>query len=537
MEFLFLTVPAHHTAKNDAVILNARQLKHWLDALPVMDVIKTVESLHAAIEPFNELHMPDDERLKLLEIYYVIMDEILFSYDDMRITMLPISIEERRSIKNDIMWLYLSLANGYKSIVKSGFDNKLRPAKNTTLLISIYRSMELIVQAMLYAFRSHETPPPLSYLEINQLYMYAEFHHVLDTRIKNINSGHHSTINSLYKQILLLVASDPYRVNSNELIEIYFFLEKFSALCVIEKSVGCKNEEGKYLIDLMEDNPPQLYEYTENPETLLSHRTIDVWPVVQAFGEELSGEYNLDNHETDKSNSGQFSLSNSAMEQRFVEILTQQLMGKKTREYERLPAISKCHVAIGLSAINFYLTNKNRIKEITEPEKTEGMTVTSIDIEEQADFSLDVWQLCDMSESGFLLAIKKSMLTQELIIGDVVVIITNDAEGHTFIQVAFVRWVRGDNDVFKMGVELIKGAVTPVVCQCVGDSQSYDGLYFSFKEDQGLQPCILIEKGLLLQSSKINMILNGRMITIEYSSTVAETSLYSQFNYLKVRSK
>ncbi len=537
MEFLFLTVPAHHAAQNDAVELNTKRLKQWLDALPVMDVIKTVESLHAAIEPFNELQISDDERLKLLEIYYVVMDDILFSYDDMRITMLPISIEERRSLKNDIMWLYLSLANGYKSIVKSGFDSKLSSEKNTTLLVSIYRAMELIIQAMLYAFRSHETPPPLSYLEINQLYMYAEFYHVLDTKIKNINSGHHSTINSLYKQILLLVASDPYRVNSNELIEIYFFLEKFATLCVIEKSVDCKSEEGKYLIDLMEDKPPQLYEYAEKPATLLSHRTIDVWPVVQAFGEELSGEYNLESFGVEKSSSGQYSLSSSTMEKRFVEILTQQLMGKMSREHERQPAISKCHVAIGLSAINFYLINKSRIKELIEPEKTEGMTVTSIDFEEQADFSLDVWQLRDKSESGCSLTIKKNMLTQELVIGDVAGIIINDAKGKAHIQIVFVRWVRGDNDTFKMGVEFIKGNAAPVVCHCVGDSQSYDGLYFSFNEDKGLQPRVLVENGVLQQSSKINMTLNGKVITIECSSCVVETSLYSQFNYIRVRNK
>ncbi|VAW94507.1 hypothetical protein MNBD_GAMMA23-2282 [hydrothermal vent metagenome] len=531
MEFLFLTVSAHHASHNDAVELNVKRLKQWLDALPVMDVISTVGNLHAAIEPFNEIEMADDERLKILEIYHSVMDDILFSYDDMRLKMLPISIEERRKLQNDIMWLYLSLANGYKSIVQSSFDQKLTPNKNTTLIISIYRSMDLIIQAMLYAFRSHETPPPLSFLEINQLYMYAEYLNILDSKIKNISLGAQSTIGSLYKQILLLVVSDPYRVNSNEIVEVYFFLEKFSDLCVIDRNIESKNEEGKYFIELMEDSPPQPYDYSSKPATLSSCRTIDVWPVVQAFGEELSGEYDMNSLGLREFDSGKSSLNNAGTEQRFVEILTQQLMGQKNRGAERQLTTSKCYVAIGLSAINFYLMNKNKIKEIIEPEKTGGITVNSIDFEEQADFTLDVWQLCNKSESGYLLTIRKSILTQELVIGDVVGVIIDNGKGNIHIQVAFVRWARGDNDTFKMGVEILKGNAKSVTCRCAGDTQPYDGLYFPSEKTLDLQACVLTEKSLLLQSSTIDVVLGDKNIAIEYVSSMVETSLYIQFKY------
>lgn len=520
MEFLFLTAPAHHAAQNDAVELNVKRLKQWLDALPVMNVAKTVKSLQAAIEPFNEIQLLDDERLKLLEIYHAGMDGILFSYDDMRITMLPISIEERRQLQNDIMWLYLSLANGYKSIVKSGFDKKINPKKNNILLASIYRSMELIIQAMLYAFRSHETPPPLTYLEINQLYMYAEFHNVLESKIKNINSGNHSTIGCLYKQILLLIASDPYRVNSNELIEIYFFIENFASLCVIEKGDICKNEEGKYCIDLMEDMSPLLCEHAEKPLSLPSHRIIDVWPVVQAFGEKISC----------KGTTGNFGL-----EQRFVDILTQQLMGHKNRKEERQLIMSKCYVAVGLPAINFYFMNKDKIKEVIEPEETNGIMVSNLDFEEQADFTLDVWQLCDKSDSGYLLRIKKSILGQELVVGDVLGLVLDDGKGSINIDIVFVRWVRGDDDIFKMGVEILNGNAAPVVCHCKGDDQSYEGLYFPPDEHLKIPASLLVEKIFLMQSSKFDIDIGGKSFSVEYLSSVSETSLYSQFKYKAAR--
>lgn len=520
MEFLFLTAPAHHAARNDAVELNAKRLKQWLDALPVMNVAETVKMLHAAIEPFNEIQISDEDRFKLLEIYHGVMDEILFSYDDMRITMLPISIEERRQLQNDIMWLYLSLGNGYKSIVKSGFDRKINPKKNNILLASVYRSMDLIIQSMLYAFRSHETPPPLSYLEVNQLYMYAEFHHVLENRIKNIKSLNQSTIGLLYKQILLLIASDPYRVNSNELLEIYLFIENFANLCVIEEGDECDNEEGKYCIDLMEDMPPLLCEHAEKPLSLPSHRIIDVWPVVQAFGEKIS----------DKGTAGTF-----GMEQRFIEILTQQLMGEKNRKTERKSLIGKCYVAVGLPAINFYFMNKDKIKEVMEPEETNGIMVSNLDFEEQADFTLDVWQLCDKSDSGYLLSIKKNILAQELVVGDVLGLVFDDEKGSVNIEIVFVRWVRGDDYTFKMGVEILKGNAAPVVCHCMGDDQSYEGLYFPPDEHLKIPASLLVEKSLLMQSRKFDIDIGGKSFSVEYLSNVSETSLYSQFKYKAAR--
>ncbi len=524
MEFLFLTTPEHHAAKNNAVELNAKRLKQWLDALPIMDITETVISLHTTIEPFNEIQLSNDERLKLLETYYVVIDEILFSYDDMRITMLPISLKERRHLKNDIMWLYLSLANGYKSVVKSGFEKNVNPKKDNVLLVSIYRSMELIIQAMLYAFRSHETPPPLVYLEINQLYMFAEFHKVLDNKIKINKSKNCLTIGSLYKQILLLIASDPYRVNSNELIEIYFFIENFANLCVIQKGVECQGEEGQYFIDLMEDMPPLLCEREKKKLISSSYRTIDVWPVVQAFGKDIS----------EKKAIGDLGSNKLNLEQRFSEILTQQLMGKKNRKSDRQIITNKCYVAIGLSAINFYSMNKDKIKEVMEPEETGGIMVNNLDFEEQANFTLDVWQLCNKSDTGYLLQIRKNILTQELIIGDVIGIIIENEKGSISLNVAFIRWVRGDDDICKMGVEILIGKAIPVVCHCYGDHQSYEGLYFPRSEHGDIQGRLLVEQSILMQFKKYNITVGSHNFEIEYISSVIETSLYSQFKYKEV---
>ncbi|VAX03350.1 hypothetical protein MNBD_GAMMA20-197, partial [hydrothermal vent metagenome] len=144
MDFLLLTTPPQHAADNPAVERNAGRLKQWLTELPIMDAVETVRRLHASISPFNELSLPDAERLKLLEVYRQGLEEVFLIYDEQRLKVLSLPASERQRLADDIMGLYLELANGYKILVRNGFDEGDDPARDGFLLQAIYRAMELI---------------------------------------------------------------------------------------------------------------------------------------------------------------------------------------------------------------------------------------------------------------------------------------------------------------------------------------------------------------------------------------------------------
>ena len=224
MDILLLSTTPQHTASNPAVIQNSRRLKLWITELPVNDIIQTVSSLHDAIVAFNELQINDDNRLKLLEVYWEAFNDILYFYDELRLHMLPIPSNERKSLAKDIMWLYLDLANGYKIIVKNAHANNVSPA-NSRILLSVYRAIELISRAIVYAYHIHQAPPPLSYLEVHQLYLYADEHDVLEKRIKTIKSQtQHPTVDRVYKQFILLSMSDIHVFQGNEIFAFYELL-------------------------------------------------------------------------------------------------------------------------------------------------------------------------------------------------------------------------------------------------------------------------------------------------------------------------
>ncbi|MDY6980634.1 MAG: hypothetical protein SV201_12180, partial [Pseudomonadota bacterium] len=183
MDMLLLTIPDQHEDSNPAVLLDEKLLRKWLSELPMMNVVQTVEMLQRAILPFNELKIESQLRLKLLECYREKIDEIFYSYDEMRLRQLPVSHEARQAIKTDIMWLYLELANGYKIGVKSALDRGANPKKDSGLLLAIYRAMEQIIHAMIIAYRNAQTPPPLTYLETHQLYHAAAVYDAADKKV------------------------------------------------------------------------------------------------------------------------------------------------------------------------------------------------------------------------------------------------------------------------------------------------------------------------------------------------------------------
>lgn len=257
--------------------MDPKRVKQWIDSLPQMNVLETVQRLHEAIGPFNEVGIDDARRGKLLEVYYAAFDEILYFYDHLRLSMLPISSERQRLLAEDITWLYLGLANGYKIVVKNGHEAGISPKHDAGLLLSMYRAMELIIQGLVYASRSRQAPPPLAYLEINQLYLLAEEHGVLDARVKAVkDKAGIPTIERLYKHFALLAVADPYKLDGdNEVWELFMALEDFAPLSILMKVTQCQIV-GRYWVDLMDDRPPQFCKPTDTPVQTGWVRILDV---------------------------------------------------------------------------------------------------------------------------------------------------------------------------------------------------------------------------------------------------------------------
>lgn len=284
MDILLISTPAQHSSSPALIQSEPATLQTWIATLPVKDVLDTVKQLHAAVVAFNEVEQGDGERLKLLEVYYQGFQSILYFYDELRLRQLPIAATAKKSLAEDIMWLYLELAQGYKIIVKHSFELGLDPATDQYLLRAMYRALELISFALLYAFRSGVAIPPLAFLEVYQLYYHAKRFSAHTLKIRFLK-GHQEmrSMDRLFKQLMLLLIAKQTPIAASKLHELYLYFEPFAAQVTIFGGNNTDPSPNCYLIDVMSDIPPILLNTVHSSLTEPTQLFLSIRPALLAI--------------------------------------------------------------------------------------------------------------------------------------------------------------------------------------------------------------------------------------------------------------
>ncbi|VAW97791.1 hypothetical protein MNBD_GAMMA21-505 [hydrothermal vent metagenome] len=516
MDILLLSTPAQHTAENLDVILDPKSLIKWIDKLPIMNLPETVKLLHTSISSLNELMVSDKQRLKLIEIYYDSLQDILVSYDEMRISMLQIEAQKRNELREDIMWLYLSLAGGYKLIIKNAFEKGMLNSKESNLL-TIYIAMELIIEGLVYGYSSHQTPPPLARLEINQLYALAMHNDISEKEIKGTR-GHEQppTLSRLFKQYILLTISNPYQLNSSDVLELFMFLEPIVDDCVIELNGSPEPPEGRFIIDLSADvGPISCCQQELSPETndLL---VIDVWPIINVLGLMVS------EHKKEES-------IIAVQQQHMIEIVIEQLGRKSMRKSKRESVLVETQVIMGIEAVHHNLS-KSRTGN------SEVIDYSGVD-----KYPVSKWMIKNRNESGYMLETYKENIRSNIIVGDVIGFPVKYSETECPFQFSIVRWIQHiQNNMVQIGAESLPGITLPIFYKVesdygvvVDDGTQLLGLYFPADIKTHTPESILINKQEYRQNQSIILENNSRMYKVNITALLRNSPLFVQLKFKK----
>lgn len=523
---LLLTTPAQHAADNPAVELNPKRLKKWAAQLPVTNVIETVQLLHHSIQPFNELRLDNADRLKLLEIYHQAFEDILFFYDDLRIRQLPIPAAQRKTLAEDIMWLYLELATGYKIIVKNAQEQGRKPKRDSVLLLAMYRAMELVIHALLYTYRAQQSAPPLSYLEIHQIYLLAEEGKVLTTKVRSVKSETGgATIDKLYKQFLLLTVANPYKLNGGEIYEFFILLEHFLQHCELEKSVTCKKGQKTFFLDLMDDAPPKSCEFAADMVSSEFTRILDVSGVVGAIKSKMEHSPVNDN--------GLF-----GEEEHLLKILAKQLESQHGSLGVSAQANKKVKVALGYQAVCHFLKDEARLRDALDSsaEVHGGIEVRNIDEETEAEFELLPLTLMAEDNNTSVLLAKQSSFPAGLQIGDVFSLFEDKSSGKPIISLGTLRWKNNeDDDTLKLELEKLQGIPIVAGCSDANTESQFDVLYFPKSPENPQYASLLIEKQHYQRDSLMLTTINGKRFKVQQGEICSETQILARIRFAVIR--
>lgn len=513
MDILLLSTPTQHSEKNSGVELNIKQLKSWVDALPMDNVFELVNLLQNKIEPFNEIQLSDASRLKLLEIYWGALESITFLYDNKRLDMLPIKQEEKNVLAEDITWLYITLANGYKTIIMNSFFSKVNPKNDQVLQTSLLRAFELLVQAALYAYCGHNAVPPLVYLEINQIYSYMEFFKCLDLKIKTRDTQ--NSINNLYKQFMFISIIDPYCINEDDIFQSQFILKEFVKFIKITATGDYSVAEGKYLIDLNEDIAPVSCHKVSNRQQLSSVRLIDINSILKAMS--------LRVEEKKESKIDAFEKNDIDL----IKLLLGVFNTDRTRKEKRITVNKDVRVAVGLKSISYFLSS---IDNILNEYSNESKSKPGRD-----KFTLEEWTIKDECNQGRKLSASCDSVSNAVKIGELIGIIDlmkSNSGTHPVMVVGIIRWQRNIDNTISIGVEIIPGA--PRYANKIASNTNnslYPGIYIPAEEILSRPSALIVEK-IAYQSKKLlNITIKDKTHLIQMGVIFTESPLYVQCEF------
>jgi len=519
---LLLTTPAQHIAQNPAVECDPRRLRQWLAELPTGDVQATVHQLLTSLKPFNELQLDIKSRLKLLEIYYSAFDTILYGYDELHLRSLTLSHDHRRQLSDDIMWVYLELANGYKSIVKAAYEGGQDSPNQADLQLSIYRGIELITHALIYAFRDHRTPPPLVYLEVHQLYFLAEQYQLANQNIGALSGKRRNpNIRHLYQQIMVMIAADAYAYNGSQINELYELLDKYSDACQLLEQLSTDAPATGFFIDFHEDQGPRSCRKLSINSLLPNQRILKVDAVVQAIVADLNKERHM---QLD---------SIRARELRLLRLFINNLIhGERLRD-QRKRQSGTVRVAYAVDACCYYLQHRDRFVD-TGVETANGIEVRDIDIFE-AEHELSSWQIVDATHNGLRLSTGIAEVGH-FVVGEMVSVVETLRDGdEPLVSTGLIRWLRHIEDSLHMGVEFMPGQPLAVDCQALpedqGEAIDFTGLYFPSDPGSKQPASLLFEFNQFCYARRFKVDVSGRQYYIEPVKLLNESPVHVQFGF------
>jgi len=263
----------------------------------------------------------------------------------------------------DVLWLYLNLANGYKIIVKEFFDSHINPARDAMYFNSIFRAMESLSHAILYARRVGETIPGLTFLEFKQLFLLAEQHAVHNQPAK-VASRHDNTCALLMKHVSLFSISDTAAAANDDMLALFTVLEPFAAHCMLIAGELKAQRSGRYWLDLLEDGGLTACDQLPQPDASPFLRIFDITPAL-----------------TEIENSLKLRSASSTIMQENEQRLLQSFVasvrsGGRSRKVSVWPKTGLC--ALGHDSASFYLQHPGGAAQSATVEVYGGIEVRSL---------------------------------------------------------------------------------------------------------------------------------------------------------------
>ncbi|MBI3563411.1 MAG: hypothetical protein HY080_17040 [Gammaproteobacteria bacterium] len=258
-----------------------KTLQAWAEALPIGNTSVASHQFLQRLRSLNTAVYPPKERLALLNTLRALAHNLLAALKQpLRQASLPLDPKEQYTTEF-IQTLLAQLASGYKLVVADLSRKpwyKLKEAERMTLQEACYFGIVYLGMQLLETYAVYSPAPPTVWLDLNQLYQFAEARGLhattIDEPLPDTPLPVQHTVDFAYKRILLLTLAAPYHLMEYEVEDMYRLIAPSAAACQISH-LGLHIPQGSYVIDLNQASGPRFIS-GDTPWQATDGRGIDI---------------------------------------------------------------------------------------------------------------------------------------------------------------------------------------------------------------------------------------------------------------------
>jgi cyclic-di-GMP-binding protein len=451
----------------------------WVAKLAVDDPLRAGRALAEQLEALNAQRVRITLRQDLNEVCFPVVQSLLARLErDLGAGQIPLP-PASRAVAKTAEDLIVQLALSYKSLLVEQSRRLFGFASSGRALLPIQRTMLLLGQRLVLAYRVYQTPPKGVWTELHELYQFAARRGLSQRDV----DGASPTPLALYKAALLVAFADPQRLMHGDLDVVMHLVHQCGERAQIGVAQERRNATGVFVIKPGRDVAGYAVSKRHNPEPQHHDLVLNTLPVAEAIGERLA-------KLTGGATCVEAGLPVGADSVRAKELLVRLVKQWGTapnRRHNRLRTHAKVEINVGLAEIWDFLNGHST------PPAGDAPSV-----------ALGEWLVTNESRNGFaLMHVAGPMAAVR--VGEVVGLRVRDTPSY---HVCVVRWVLSDNpEHVELGLEEMAPAARPANIRRMCDevSKSVQALLLPEVPEQGKAPSIVAPVGALDSTCELSV--------------------------------
>lgn len=253
----FLVIPAQQKTPGLLAVYQKDAVSQWISELPAANLSLTTRLFHEFIIRFNDVELPAQQRLDVLEMlypHYLTIEAYLRS-------RLITSGFPKSEIEQKILDLMVSIEQqftiAYWIVIKEFSSGDVGWFKGKNTALAIQRAIKGLSGIVVTHYMMFLPIPDWVWIDLHSLYKLSVKIKKESTKVPDGSgiSGKVDTAENCYKQVLLLSLADPSGLMQKEVQQVYDFIGKICSFVQIEKQ-KINTQKVQCIILMDEDHKP-----------------------------------------------------------------------------------------------------------------------------------------------------------------------------------------------------------------------------------------------------------------------------------------